>query len=93
MSMTLGVLAGGKIFQYLLTRWKFSRTTARKIMATICELIYGYCRCSVDAARHVSNRPFNVSYILCITAIKNTSVNGTYLGDIISLEQSKTTHQ
>ncbi|KAF0310476.1 Sialin [Amphibalanus amphitrite] len=41
MSMTLGVLAGGKIFQQLLTKWHFTRTNARKIMATICPLSAG----------------------------------------------------
>ncbi|XP_043203732.1 sialin-like isoform X1 [Amphibalanus amphitrite] len=39
MSMTLGVLAGGKIFQQLLTKWHFTRTNARKIMATISMVV------------------------------------------------------
>ena len=40
--MAIGVLAGGKVFHHLLTRWKCSRTNARKIMATVCEYTYDY---------------------------------------------------
>ncbi|XP_043203738.1 sialin-like [Amphibalanus amphitrite] len=39
MSMTVGCVAGGKVFQYLLTRWQCSRTNARKIIATVAFLI------------------------------------------------------
>lgn len=39
MAMAIGCVIGGKVFQHLLTRWKCSRTNARKIMATVAYLI------------------------------------------------------
>lgn len=39
MCMALGVVTGGRLLQYLLTRWKFSRTNARKLLATVSFLV------------------------------------------------------